>query len=181
LRELRAKRVVKHPFPGIEFERQLNGTVVEVDEIAVIAPSDGFDIEQSGRKTSLSGGVLEIGQRAGILGISDRAGEMKVNAIANFPPCVDQALMERIELVGVDGKNVPFDSLLEPGPLKDRRLEDRSRRIRVILEKFRRALPVEAEIEAAVEAALVAVPAFADQRPEGFRDLKAAQRAFVAR
>src|ERR1700733_7340292 len=104
---------------------------------------------------------------------------MQVSAITDFPPCVDQSFMERIKLVGMRGKDAPFDSLLEPGPLKYRRLEDRGRRVRVILKKFRRALPVEAEIEAAVEAALVAVPAFADQRPEGFRDLKAAQRAFV--
>ena len=71
LGEPRAKRVVKHPFPGIEFEREFDRTVVEVDETAVIAPSDGFDIEQGGREAGLSGGVLEIGQRAGILGISD--------------------------------------------------------------------------------------------------------------
>ena len=87
--------------------------------------------------------------------------------------------MDRIELVGMGRKDVPFDRLLEPGPLKDRRLEDRGRRIGVILQQFRRTVPVETEIEPAVEAALVAMPAFADQRPERFRYLEAAQIAFV--
>ena len=40
---------------------------------------------------------------------------------------------------------------------------------------FAGPLPVEAEVDPAVEAGLVAVPAFRDQRPEGFRDLQAAQ------
>ena len=42
----------------------------------------------------------QIGQRAGILGILGHAGEMKVMRAAEFLPGLDQALMDRIELVG---------------------------------------------------------------------------------
>ena len=87
--------------------------------------------------------------------------------------------MDRIELVGMSGNDLPLDRLLEPGPLKHRRLENRGRRIRVIFQQFRRAAAVETEIEPAVEAALVAVPALGDQRPECFRYLQSAQIIFI--
>jgi len=63
---------VKHPFPGVELEGELDGAVVEIDEVFVfIAPSDVFDIDQGGAEAGLPRGILEIGQRAGILGIFD--------------------------------------------------------------------------------------------------------------
>ena len=83
--------------------------------------------------------------------------------------------MDRVELVGMRGDDAPLDRLFEPGPLKHRRLEDRGRRIRVVFQEFCRPPPVETEVEPAIEAGLVAVPAFGDQRPERFRDLQAAQ------
>ena len=45
---------------------------------------------------------------------------------------------------------------------------------------FAGPLPSKAEIEPAVEAALVVMPALRDQRPERFRYLQAAQDAFIA-
>src|SRR5579863_8512918 len=87
--------------------------------------------------------------------------------------------MERVELIGVGAEDTPLDPLLEPGPLKHRRLEDRCRRVRVIFEEFCRTAPAEAQVEPAVEAALVAVPAIADQRPESLRYLQPAQKRFV--
>ena len=87
--------------------------------------------------------------------------------------------MDRIELVGMGGNDAPLDRLLEPRPLKHRRLEDRGRRIRIVFQQFCRSPPVETEVEPAVEAGLVAVPAFADQRPEGFRNLQSAQNFLV--
>ena len=61
--------------------------------------------------------------------------------------------MDRIELVGMRGNDAPFDRLFEPGPLKHRRLEDRGRGIRVVLQQFCRSASVEAEVEPAIEAA----------------------------
>ena len=87
--------------------------------------------------------------------------------------------MDRIELVGALRDDVALDRLFEPGPLKHRRLENRGRRIRVVLQQFRRAPAVEAQVEPAVEAGIVAVPALGDQRPEGFGYLQPAQIFFV--
>jgi hypothetical protein len=99
---------------------------------------------------------------------------------AHLLPGFDQPFMDRIELVGTGGDDLPLDRLLEPCPLKDRRLEDRGRCIGVILQQFRRTPPVETEIEPAIEAAVVAAPTVADQRPECFRYLQTLQIAFVA-
>jgi len=87
--------------------------------------------------------------------------------------------VDRIELVGVVGDDMPLDRLLEPRPLKHRRLEDRSRRIGVVFQKFRGPLAVKTEVEPAVKAGFVAVPTFRDQRPECLRYLQAAQIVFV--
>ncbi len=76
---------------------------------------------------------------------------MNVASGADFFPRVDQALMDRIELVGMSGNDAPFDRLLQPCPLKHRRLEDRGRRIRIVFQQFRRAASVETEIEPAIK------------------------------
>src|ERR1700730_12523171 len=77
------------------------------------------------------------------------------------------------------GNDAPLDRLLQPGPLKHRRLKNRGRCIRVIFQKFRWPAPVKTEVEPAIEAGLVAVPALGDQRPECFRYLQAAKILFV--
>ena len=76
------------------------GAIVEIDEAAVVAQADVLDIDQRGRQAGLARGVLEIGQRAGILGAFGHAGEMKVAAGAEFLPRLDQPFMDRVELVG---------------------------------------------------------------------------------
>src|SRR6266849_3639923 len=91
----RAERILEHPFPGIEFERELDCAVVEIDKTAVVAQSDILDIDQCGCEPGLPCGVLEIGQRAGILDISGASGQMKVASLAELSPCIDQALMDR--------------------------------------------------------------------------------------
>ena len=96
-----------------------------------------------------------------------------------FLPGLDQAFMDRVELVGALRDDVAFDRLFEPGPLKHRRLEDRGRGVRVVFQQFRRTAAVEAEIQPAIEAGVVAVPALGNQRPEGFRYLQPAQIFFV--
>jgi hypothetical protein len=52
-----------------------------------------------------------------------------------------------------------LDRLFEPGPPKDRGFENRGRGVGVILQQLRRIAAVEAEIQPAVEAGIVAVPA----------------------
>src|SRR6202000_49296 len=84
--------------------------------------------------------------------------QMKVAVAAELGPRLDQTLMDRIELVGVGRDDAPLDRLLQPGPLKHRRLENRGRGVRVIFQQFRRAASGEAEVEPAVEAGFVAVP-----------------------
>ena len=163
-----AKLIVKHPFPRIEFEQKLDRTTVGIDEAAVVAPTDVLDIDQCGSKAGLPRGVLEISQRAGILLVFGGSREMKVGSLADFFPRLNQVIMDRIELVGMGGNDAPLDRLLEPCPLKDRRLEDRGRCIRVVFQEFRWTAPVKTEVEPAIEAGFVAVPAFGDQRPECF-------------
>ena len=99
---------------------------------------------------------------------------------AEFLPGLDQPLMDRIELVGALRNDVALDRLFEPGPLKHRRLEDRGRRIRVVLKQLCRVFAVKGKIEPAIEAGLVLAPALRDQRPERLRYFQAAQVFFVS-
>src|SRR5262249_27344416 len=110
-------------------------------------------------------------ERAGILVIAGGACEMQMTARADCLPRVDQPLMDGVELVGAGRDDAPFDRLFEPGPLKHRGLEDRGRRIRIVFEQFCRRLAVELQIEPAVEAAVVTLPALGYQVPERFRNL----------
>ena len=87
--------------------------------------------------------------------------------------------MDRIELVGALRDDVALDRLFEPGPLKNRRFENRGRGVGVVLQQFRRAPAVVAQVEPAVEAGIVAVPALGQQRPERFGYLQPAQIFFV--
>ena len=143
-----AERLVKRPFPGIEFERGLDfAGVAEIDEAAVVAPSDRFDIEQGGLNAALPRGVLEIGQGAGILGVLGHPRQMQVASGSHLLPRLDQPFMDRVELVGTGGNDVPLDSPARPGPLKNRRLEDRGRCVGIILQQFRRTPPVKIRMD----------------------------------
>ena len=104
---------------------------------------------------------------------------MKMFGVGEFLPGIDQAFMDRIELVGPLRDDVALDPLFEPGPLKNRGFENRSRGVGVILQQFRRTAAVEAQVQPAVEAGVVAVPAFGNQRPEGFGYSQPAQILFV--
>jgi hypothetical protein len=97
---------VEHPFPGIELEGEFDSAVVEIDEFAVVAQADVLDIDQRGLKSGLARGILEVGEGAGVLGIFGHAGEMKVVRAAEFFPGIDQAFMDRIELIGALGDDV---------------------------------------------------------------------------
>src|SRR4051812_12416534 len=129
-----AELVVKHPFPGIEFEHKLDRAKFGVDEAAAIVPPDLRDIDQGSGEAGLYSGVFEIGQRAGVLVVFGGAGQMQQASAAELSPRLNQALMNRIELVSMGGDDAALDALLEPGPLKQRRLENRSRRVRIILQ-----------------------------------------------
>src|SRR5207248_3350537 len=101
--EALAELVVKHPFPGIQFEHKLDGSKLGVDEAAAVAPSDLGDIDQGRSETGLYGGVFEIGERAGVLVVFGGAGQMQEASAAELSPRLDQALMNRIELVSMGG------------------------------------------------------------------------------
>ena len=68
---------------------------------------------------------------------------MQMAAAAELLPGLDQALVDRVELVGVLRDDAPLDRLFEPGPLKHRGLEDRGRRVGVVFEQLCRSLSVE--------------------------------------
>ena len=93
-RKLRAKGVVKHPFPGVELEREFDSAIVEIDEAAVFAEADILDVDQRRGQARLGRGVPEIGQRAGILGAFRHAGEMQMMRAAELFPGLDQPLMD---------------------------------------------------------------------------------------
>src|SRR5579872_79967 len=153
-----AKSVLKHPLPRIKFEGEGDRAIVEIDKAALLAPSDAFDTEQIGFKAGLPCGILKIGQRRGILRIVEQAGQMQVLGAGKLSPGVDQAFMERVELVGGGRQQAALDSLLKPRPLKYRGLENRGRRVGVVFEQFRRSAAAITEIEPAIKAAFVTVP-----------------------
>lgn len=179
--ELGTEGVVKHPFPGVELEDQRDVAVVEIDEAAgLVAPADLLDVEQRGREACLARGVFEISERAGVFLAAGGAGEVQMAAGTDSLPRRDQPLVDRVELVGARGDDAPPDRLLEPGPLKHRRLKDRGRCIRIVFEQFRRTVAVEFQVEPAIEAAVVALPAFRNQVPKRVWNLEPPQMAFVA-
>src|SRR5713101_5799627 len=90
-------------------------------------------------------------QRVGIFGVFGRSREMEMASLADFFPRLNQALMDRVELVGMGRDDAPLDRLLQPPPLEHRRLENRGRRIRVIFQQFRRTVSVKTEVEPAIE------------------------------
>ena len=90
---------------------------------------------------------------------------MEVMRAAELFPGIDQPLMDRVDLIGALRNDVSFDRLFEPGPLEHRRLENRGRGVRVILQQLRRIAAVETQVEPAIEAAIVAVPALRDYWP----------------
>src|SRR5262245_64409022 len=102
-----------------------------------------------------------------------------MSGAAELLPGLDQPLVQRVVLVGALGYDVALDRLFEPGPLEHRGLEDRGRRIGVVLEQLCRIPAVEAEVEAAVEAELLVAPAVRDQRPIVFRDFQPPQILLV--
>ena len=111
--------------------------------------------------------------------LSEHAGEMKVIRAAELCPGFDQPLMDRVELVGALRNDVAFDGLFEPRPLEHGGLEDRGRRVGIVFEQLCRMPPVEAEIDATVEAELVVMPALGNQVPVAFGYLQPAQIPFV--
>ena len=98
---------------------------------------------------------------------------------AEFLPGLDQPLMDRIVLVGALRDDGALDRLSKPGPLEYGGFEDRGRRVRVVLQQLYRIFSVEAEIEPAIEAELIVVPAVRYQRPIGRRDFQALQILLV--
>ena len=69
------RRLAEHPFPGIELEGELDRAVVEIDEAAaVVAPADVRRCRAAWlRARPARARVLEIGERAGVLGVVGRA------------------------------------------------------------------------------------------------------------
>ena len=87
--------------------------------------------------------------------------------------------MQRIVLVGVLGHRVARDCVFQPHPLEHPGLEHRGRRVGIVFEQFGGPLPVIGEIEAAIEARVLPLPAGRDEGPEPFRDAQHLQHALV--
>src|ERR1700737_5479524 len=132
-----------------------------------------FDAKQRGFDTSLLRHVFQIDQRSDVLGVLGDAGEMNVMTGGHPGPCVDKALMNRVELVGVTRHEPSLDGLFEPGPLKYRSFKDRRRGISIIFAQFSWAARSEAKVETAIETGAVASPALGNEGPERFRNLEA--------
>ena len=76
-------------------------TIVEIDEPAGSSRQPMLlDLQHRGRQAGLAGGVLEIAQRDGILGVVVGAGQMQMAAGARSPSTRDQPVMDGIELIG---------------------------------------------------------------------------------
>ena len=101
-------------------------------------------------------------------------------AAAVFFPGFDQLFMDGIELIGALGDDGALHRLFEPGPLEHRRFEQRGWRVGVVLQQFRRAPAVIAQVEPAVEAGVATAPALGKQRPARFRYLQTPQIFFIA-
>ena len=92
----------------------------------------------------------------------------------------DQALVDRIELIGARGQRARRQLLLQPLPLEHGGLEERGRRVGVELEKLGRSLSIVSQVEAAIEVFVLALPASAQIVPGEFGDGETAQQRLAA-
>ncbi len=104
---------------------------------------------------------------------------MQASFNAELRQRADQLLVQRIELVATLGDKPAVERLLQPNPLEHRRLVERGRRVRVVLQQLCRTIAGIAEIQAAVEISLLPPPAPRDVLPERFGNAEAGQHLLV--
>ncbi len=176
----RAELLVNQPLPGIELEQRLDLAVLLVDEAASPVEADGRDVEQHDLVPCLArafGHVLDV------LAVLDLLGEGRhVQEVGGRPgrEARNELVVEIVELVGVLRQSPGLDPILQPVPLEHRGLVERGRRVGVELEELRRAFAVIDQVEAAIEAGIVPVPALGDPVPVGRGDVQALEIFLVA-
>ena len=157
-----------HPFPGVELEQHLDRRVFKVDELAGLGQPDFIDIKEARRDSRLLGALLKVADRGAVLVAVAQTGKMQriFASVMQVQEGGNQFLVQRVELVRTSRQLAVRGEFLQPEPLENAGFEQGCRRIRVVFEQLCRPLPVIGEIEAAIEVAVAALPAFPDLRPE---------------
>ena len=92
-----AERLAHHPFPRVELEQQVDRLVLGVDEAGRAASRPIVSIvDHQGGEAGLLRAVLEIGERAVILGSAQRAGEVQPHGPCRSPvqPSISRSCSE---------------------------------------------------------------------------------------
>ena len=176
------ERFAHHPLPGVELEHQFDRLVARVDKAAAPAPADGVHRQKRRSRVRPAArsppDTRSVPRSSGTVG---HAGEMQTSAplARSRLPALDQALVQRIVLVGVLRDDAACHRILQPLPLEHRGLEHRGRRVGVVFQEFRRSLAVVAQIEASVEARVAALEARCDPIPVRHRNVQDFHHALV--
>ncbi|CAM5544969.1 hypothetical protein STENM223S_06639 [Streptomyces tendae] len=152
VQDVAGETVGGEPLPGIELEEAADEAQPVVDEAAgEPVPADLLHGDPVGLQAGLFGGLLEVGDRHEVLAQLVVRGVREVQGVAGrqqrglLPPGVDEAFVEAVPLVGAG------EAVLHPEPLRGRRLDERGRGVRVVLQEFGGAGAVVAQVEAGVD------------------------------
>src|SRR4051812_44248305 len=127
-RKMGSKFLMPQPFPGVELKAFCDWAILQVHEaFTTTIPTDVLDVDRSSFNARLRARVLKIEDSLFILGMILNPAEIE-RGPGTLSPCRDQPLMDRIELIGL---RVQF---LQPKPLGDRCLYERSWCIRVVFQ-----------------------------------------------
>lgn len=138
----------------------------------VLGEADRLQGHEGGGEPGLHRAILEIGHRAPILRRVREAGEGEGTGQAHSGEAGDQALVERVELVGARRQAPGRESVLQPEPLEHRALVEGGRRVSVVFEELGRPGPGPAigEVHAPVEGRVTPPEAVGDDVPGRFGD-----------
>ena len=171
--------VVPHPFPRIELEHQLDRAVLHVDEARFGRDADVGHGEALRRKPRLLRAIVEIGDETVVLACARHDGEIEATAASEFSQSGDQFFVQAVELVGFARHAPGGDLVFKPDPLENSRLIERSRRVGVVFQQFRRPFAIVGKVETAIKRRVAPLPAGADRIPRMFGDLQQAQGLFL--
>ena len=161
MRQVHRERLHHQPLPRIQLEQGGDAGIGEVDE-AVVLPADAGDIQQLRREARLRAGLAQVLHRHPVLDLVQAAGEVHARMRRqDVLPAPHQRLVDQVELVGAGA------GVFQPVPLHDRGLQQRGRRVRVVLEQLRHPMSIPRDVHAPVQRGLAGAPGTIDQHGRG--------------
>lgn len=139
--DARAEVLFQQELPGVELEQRGDVPLVQVDEAAGAVQADVLDGDVAGVVAGRGGDVAQVVDRAAILPGVAHAGEVQRLLHGEAGEALEQAFLDRIELVGGGRQLAAETQLLQPQPLEEGRLVEGGGRVVVEFEQLGLAGP----------------------------------------